>query len=229
MAATYQQAHATLTNRNEQQYQPCHDVNYHSTAATELNALNRGPKPASHRTMHKTQTTAPTFTLCKYHSRFGTNARRCEGTANGRPCAMATKPPQKRHEQQNFDYSAPRTYAVNTSTADRTDYPQVPASNISTITVADILSGGSFLVDTGAEESVFPANHLDRKKKLVDPVLLQQTAQPFLRMGKEISHYNSELKQISHISSGSQTSHNQSLAQISFQPIDWQSISQAEN
>ena len=164
VAATYQQAHATLTNRNEQQYQPCHDVNYHSTAATELNALNRGPKPASHRTMHKTQTTAPTFTLCKYHSRFGTNARRCEGTANGRPCAMAAKTPQKRHEQQNFEYSAPRTYAVNTSTTDRTDYPQVPASNISTITVADILSGRSFLVDTGAEESVFPANHLDRKK-----------------------------------------------------------------
>ncbi|KAL8559622.1 hypothetical protein ACOMHN_008333 [Nucella lapillus] len=39
-----------------------------------------------------------------------------------------------------------------------------PSVNISTITVADVVSGRSFLVDTGAEESVFPANVTDRKK-----------------------------------------------------------------
>ncbi|KAK3733458.1 hypothetical protein RRG08_019726 [Elysia crispata] len=42
--------------------------------------------------------------------------------------------------------------------------PAICAVNSSSISVTDIISGRSFLVDTGAEESVFPATNSDRKK-----------------------------------------------------------------
>ncbi|RUS74455.1 hypothetical protein EGW08_017793 [Elysia chlorotica] len=42
--------------------------------------------------------------------------------------------------------------------------PSICAINSSSISVTDIISGRSFLVDTGAEESVFPASYGDRKK-----------------------------------------------------------------
>ena len=42
--------------------------------------------------------------------------------------------------------------------------PAICAVNSSSLSVTDIISGRSFLVDTGAEESVFPATNSDRKK-----------------------------------------------------------------
>ncbi|GFO08997.1 retrovirus-related pol polyprotein [Plakobranchus ocellatus] len=42
--------------------------------------------------------------------------------------------------------------------------PAICAVNSSSISVTDIISGRSFLVDTGAEESVFPATNTDKKK-----------------------------------------------------------------
>ncbi|GFR90995.1 retrovirus-related Pol polyprotein [Elysia marginata] len=42
--------------------------------------------------------------------------------------------------------------------------PAICAVNSSSISVTDIISGRSFLVDTGAEESIFPATNTDKKK-----------------------------------------------------------------
>ena len=95
------------------------------------------------------------FTLCKYHGRFGIEARRCENKVGGRPCAMAPQQPKwKRDQKQAASINTTKSQNVHTA----------PSGNISTITVADVLSGRSFLVDTGAEESVFPASIAERKK-----------------------------------------------------------------
>ena len=55
-----------------------HKVNCHNTTSAELNAVNKSFK-STHCPVHKTQSATP-FTLCKYHSRFGADARRCEGS-----------------------------------------------------------------------------------------------------------------------------------------------------
>ena len=95
------------------------------------------------------------FTLCKYHARFGIEARRCENKVGGRPCAMAPQQPKWKRDQKQ---------AANINTTKSQNVHTAPSGNISTITVADVLSGRSFLVDTGAEESVFPASIAERKK-----------------------------------------------------------------
>ena len=62
------------------------------TFQRDVNALQRNhrsqqkPKSASH--------TLSTFSLCKYHSRFGNKARSCEHFIDGRPCAMSPRPSQ---------------------------------------------------------------------------------------------------------------------------------------
>ena len=83
-------------------------------------------------------------------------ARRYESMVNARPCAMSPSQPQKKRQLQNrLERTAPRTFAVRSETANTTDTPQIHTSNTGNISVADLLSGRSFLVDFGAEKSGF--------------------------------------------------------------------------
>ena len=91
------------------------------------------------------------YILCKYHSRFGANARRCEKSVNGHPCAMATERP-------------PVTDSTSKPTVTSAGHVTQPIRKTGTIVVSDILSGRSFLIDTGAEESVYPASRQDKQK-----------------------------------------------------------------
>ena len=111
-------------------------------------ASNRPPK-------NFFNTASNPFTLCKYHARFGMEVRRCENEVGGRPCAMALQQPTWKRDQKQ---------AANINTTKSQNVHAAPSGNISTITVADVLSGRSFLVDTEAEESVFPASIAERKK-----------------------------------------------------------------
>ena len=93
---------------------------------------------------------------------------------------MAPQQPKWKRDQKQ---------AANINTTKSQNVHTAPSGNISTITVADVLSGGSFLIDTGAEESVFPASIAERKR-FEDIVWWLPMAQPFLLMEKGISHYN---------------------------------------
>ncbi|KAK3773542.1 hypothetical protein RRG08_022254 [Elysia crispata] len=64
----------------EEQANSCHG---------DVNALQRNPR---FRQKHRSTTPTPTFVLCKYHSRFASNARSCEHFVDGRPCAMSPRP-----------------------------------------------------------------------------------------------------------------------------------------
>lgn len=88
----------------------------------------------------KQSTYSSNYTLCKYHAKFGAKAKRCQKIVDGQPCAMETC------VQQGTISAA----AMNGSH--------------STISVCDINTGRSFLVDSGAEESVFPAAKQDRRR-----------------------------------------------------------------
>ena len=117
----------------EEQANSCHG---------DVNALQRNPR---FRQKHRSTTPTPTFVLCKYHSRFASNARSCNVSTSNQP--------GKRQSQCKIKGA---TGLINA--------PAICAVNSSSISVTDIISGRSFLVDTGAEESVFPATNSDRKK-----------------------------------------------------------------
>ncbi len=106
----------------------------------EVNWINaRAPKKES----------AATYILCKYHGRFGPKARRCEKLVNGKACAM---------NSENASGSKPNVSSADFTAAQSSRYKP------GTIVVSDATSGRNFLVDTGAEESVYPASKQDRHK-----------------------------------------------------------------
>ena len=63
--------------------------------------------------------------------------------------------------------------------------PAICAVNSSSISITDIISGRSFLVDTGAEESVFPATNTE-KKKSCDPNLIAANGSAIATYGKRL-------------------------------------------
>ena len=85
------------------------------------------------------------YILCQYHSRFGANARRCEKYVNGQPCAMVQEQP-------------PVMDSTSKPTVSSAGHITQPIRKTGTIVVSEILSGRYFLIDTGAEESVYPAS-----------------------------------------------------------------------
>lgn len=117
------------------------DEDVHSQEVNRLQSYNSRSK------------TSMPYTLCKYHGRFGAKARKCEKIVNGRACAMSPEEPCR----------SDRTSKPKVSSADLTTQP--PHNRIGTLVVSDLSSGRTFLIDTGAEESVFPANRQDRQRQ----------------------------------------------------------------
>ena len=63
--------------------------------------------------------------------------------------------------------------------------PEIRAVNYSSISVTNIISGRSFLVDTGAEESVLPATNT-KKKKSRGPNLIAANGSAKATYGKQL-------------------------------------------
>ena len=120
------------------------DTEMHSTVAaveppiSDSNAEINGVRASNSDRSHKSK-----FVLCKYHANFGAKARRCEKNVCDRPCAM--------HDLHDN--------SLKISSAGSSRFRSL------TISVCDLNTGRSFLVDTGAEESVFPATRLDKQRR----------------------------------------------------------------
>ena len=114
-----------------------HTDNSAPASESEINVLRSSSK------FTKNDSSASgTYILCKYHAKFGPKSRRCQNTVNGRECAMS----------KSVDHTM---IAAAGSLSSRS----------TTISVLDVNTGRSFLVDSGAEESVFPATRYDKQRK----------------------------------------------------------------
>jgi len=114
------------------------DTDLQSNDELDINAL----RPTRKATTKKQSSSSSTYILCRYHIKFGPKAKRCENMVNGQQCAM-------KDLQQQLPIAAAGSYGCKSST----------------ISVSDLNTGRSFLVDTGAEESVYPASIQDRRKR----------------------------------------------------------------
>ena len=76
---------------------------------------------------NSSSTSSAPFTLCKYYSRFGTEARRCQKKVDGRLCAMAP---------QQSKWTKHKNQAANIRSTESQDINAGSSVNISTITVA---------------------------------------------------------------------------------------------
>ncbi|KAK3757325.1 hypothetical protein RRG08_014014 [Elysia crispata] len=112
----------------EEQANSCHG---------DVNALQRNPR---FRQKHRSTTPTPTFVLCKYHSRFASNARSCEHFVDGRPCAMSPRPTSQGNDRKIKCKIKGAAGLINASA--------ICAVNSSSISVTDIISANGSAIAT---------------------------------------------------------------------------------
>jgi len=133
----------------------------HSTSTPNFNQVTTTVDNVNQRKTHRSHQNAPLdkASRCFYHKKFGKKAYRCSNSA-ATPCDMA-------HLLQQAEQRSKRTANVNESSESAHDIDAAVSNCVKngkkTLTLVDCKSGHTFLVDSGAEVSCFPASTHDRR------------------------------------------------------------------